>query len=82
MNIRALLVAATVTACLTGCVSPAQLQRQNDQMQLINANLLQIQANQAQALQQQKAQTSLLMQGNALQAMSSAQVQEKGHSHD
>lgn len=76
MNIRALLVAATVTACLTGCTNPAQLQRQNDQLLLINANLLQIQANQLQSLALQKTQAALQEQNN-LQAMRN--VQERGH---
>lgn len=83
MKIRALLVAATVTACLAGCVTPAQFQRQNDQLLLINANLLQIQANQLQSLALQKPQAALQEQNN-LQAMrnAQAQAQEKGHGHD
>ncbi len=82
MNICAILVAATVIACLTGCVTPAQLQRQNEQLLLINTNLIQIQANQLKAQELQKNQLSLQMQGNAQQALSSALSQVKGHDHD
>ncbi|WP_456017526.1 hypothetical protein [Pseudomonas fluorescens] len=82
VKIRAILMAATVIACLTGCVTPAQLQRQNDQLLLINTNLLQIQANQLKAQELQKNQISLQMQGNAQQALSSALTQGKGHDHD
>ncbi|CZT26013.1 hypothetical protein PCPL58_p1107 (plasmid) [Pseudomonas cerasi] len=82
MNVRALLVAATVTACLTGCTTPAQLQQQNDQLLLINTNLLQIQANQLQALALQKTQVSLQIESNNLQALRNAQAQPKGPRHD
>jgi uncharacterized protein YcfL len=79
MNIRALLVAATVTAFLSGCVTPAQFQRQNDQLLLINANLLQIQANQLQVLALQRTQAALQEQNNNLQTVQNAQAQERGH---
>lgn len=79
MKIRALLVAATVIACLTGCVTPAQFQRQNDQLLLINANLLQIRANQIEALGLQKTQAALQEQNNNLQNMGNALAEERGH---
>lgn len=82
MNVRAMLVAATVTTCLTGCATSAQLQQQNDQLLLINTNLLQIQANQLQALALQKTQVSLQIESNNLQALRNAQAQPKGPRHD
>lgn len=73
-----MLVAASVAACLTVCASPAQIQRQNDQVLLINANLQQIQANRIKALALQQAQAAYQVQGNALLG-TLAQLQEQSH---
>ncbi|KPB77226.1 Uncharacterized protein AC505_1494 [Pseudomonas syringae pv. maculicola] len=51
-------------------------------MLLINTNLLQIQANQLQALALQKTQVSLQIESNNLQALRNAQAQPKGPRHD
>ena len=78
MNIKSMLGAAVVVACLTGCATPAQIQRQNDQLLLINASLQQIQANQMKALAMQQVQASYQVQSNALLA-TQAQLEEQSN---
>lgn len=60
-------VSAAALLALGGCASPAQIEQQTQQLTLINASLVQIQANQAESIALQKQQTALQLQVNTLQ---------------
>ena len=63
-----LAASALALLSLTGCASQAQIDEQSKQLAAINVSLTQIKAAQAEALAQQKVQTSVLIQTHNLQA--------------
>ncbi|KPB17959.1 hypothetical protein [Pseudomonas amygdali] len=70
MNVRtALTLSAVFMLSLSGCATQSQLDRQSNQLEVINASLKQIQANQQQSIDLQKLQADLQQQSNNEQAL-------------
>jgi len=70
MNTRiSFAVSAMIMLGLTGCATQSQVAEQSSQLQAIHLTLMQIQANQQQALELQKTQAALQVQSNNQQAI-------------
>ncbi|KAA8699539.1 hypothetical protein [Pseudomonas cannabina] len=70
MNVRtALTLSAVFMLSLTGCATQSQVDEQTHLLEVINASLKQIQANQQQSIDLQKLQADLQQQSNNEQAL-------------
>ncbi|KWT13171.1 hypothetical protein [Pseudomonas amygdali] len=70
MNVRtALTLSAVFMLSLTGCATQSQVDEQTHLLEVINASLKQIQANQQQSIELQKLQADLQQQSNNEQAL-------------